>query len=81
MKFKLGDVLVDKRGNRYKVIYAYREHDFPYEAKHIAGPCVGGVRSFGANGEYYGTGYPGHMFDVTLDLNYIVNQMWEEYEV
>jgi hypothetical protein len=82
MKFKLGDVLVDKRGNRYKVLYTYKKHTiYPYKTMCIAGDLVGRIQYFGANGESWGTGNPGGMLDATLVIDYIINKMWEEYEV
>jgi hypothetical protein len=80
-KFKKGDILVDSYGNRYKVEYVLRDRKYPYIAKLITGEWAGSVDSFGANGEYYGTGNPGDMSDVTLAIDYMVNKMWEEYEV
>jgi hypothetical protein len=81
MKFKEGDVLIDRHGNRYKVTDVRREFTpYPYRTKCIAGERVGSICRFGANGEYYGTGNSGSKFDVVLAIDYIVNQMWEEYD-
>jgi hypothetical protein len=79
-KFKEGDILIDKLGNRYKVEYVSRDRDYPYTARCIAGEWVGNVDYFGANGEYRGTGNAGSTLDVTLDPDYMVNKMWEKWD-
>jgi hypothetical protein len=79
MKFKVGDVLVDNRGNVYEVTFVRRDRNYPYITKRIVGEWISNVWSFGANGEFCGTGNPGSVLDVTLAVDYIVNKMWEEY--
>jgi hypothetical protein len=81
MKFKEGDILIDKRGNVYKVTDVRKEDNHhPYTAKCVAGEWVDWVQSFGVNGEFRGTGYSGSTLDVTLAIDYMVNNMWEEYD-
>jgi hypothetical protein len=77
-KFKLGDrVFSPSHGVGLVVGIFNNDHAFPIS---VWFNNKGYHMPYGANGEYYGTGASGSTFDLTLDLNYMVNQMWEEYD-
>jgi hypothetical protein len=77
-KFKVGDVLIDSYGYRYKVIEVRKDRPrYPYV---VQGITYGGVCSIGEYGEWWGTGSGININNVVLDVDYVVSKMWEEYE-
>jgi hypothetical protein len=80
MKFKVGDILINGYGYRYEVLRVRRDNPmYPYAVGSLVNKAL--TYTYGANGEFYGTGNPGSTFDVTLDVDYVISKMWEEYEV
>jgi hypothetical protein len=81
MEFKVGDILVNRDGGRFEVIKARRDVPmFPYVVREMSGE-YNGLWHIGANGEWLGTGSETPLLDVTLDVDYAISKMWEEYEV
>jgi hypothetical protein len=79
MKFRVGDVLINGHGDRYEVLKVRKDDPkYPY----LVGKLVNNhlIDTFGADGEWWGTGGARDTLDVVLDLNYLINKQWEKYE-